>query len=120
MRLFIKYYCNSITEKFLFMYRGEIMDNYRMNYGVSRSCNCKMKPREMPAQNSCMQKTVPSCCDKIEDMGIYAHADHLPLAMAYVPWQNFTNTFHLQKALQMGTIFPELCMPFCGKRGICR
>lgn len=121
MRFSIKYYCNIITEKFLFMGRGEIMDNYRMNYGVSRSCNCKTKPREMPAQNSCMQRTAPNCCcDKIEDMGIYAHADHLPLAMAYVSCQNFTNTFHLQKALQMGTIFPELCMPFCGKRGVCR
>lgn len=121
MRFSIKYYCNIITEKFLFMDRGEIMDNYRMNYGVSRSCNCKTKPREMPVQNSCMQRTAPNCCcDKIEDMGIYAHADHLPLAMAYVPCQNFTNTFHLQKALQMGTIFPEFCMPFCGKRGVCR
>ena len=64
MRFSIKYYCNVITEKFLFMYRGEIM--------------------------------------------------------AYVSGQNFINTFHLQKALQVGTIFPELCMPFCGKRGVCR
>lgn len=121
MRFSIKYYCNVITEKFLFMYRGEIMDNYRMNYGVSRSCNCKMKPREMPTQASCMPRTASDCCcDKIEDMGVYAHADHFPLAMAYVPCQNFTNTFHLQKALQVGTIFPELCMPFCGKRGVCR
>ena len=97
MRFSIKYYCNVITEKFLFMYRGEIMDNY------------------------CMPRTASDCCcDKIEDMGVYAHADHLPLAMAYVPCQNFINTFHLQKALQVGTIFPELCMPFCGKRGVCR
>lgn len=41
----------------------------------------------------------------------------LPLAMAYVPWQTFHNTFEPCKALQMGTIFPELCKPFCGKRG---
>lgn len=102
------------------MYRGEIMDNYCMNYGVSRSCTGKMKPREMSGPNSCVQKTIPNCCDKIEDMGIYSYVDHLPLGMAYVPWQNFTNTFHLQKALQVGTIFPELCMPFCGKRGVCR
>ena len=26
MRFSIKYYCNVITEKFLFMYRGEIME----------------------------------------------------------------------------------------------
>lgn len=95
------------------------MDNYRMNYGVSRSC--KMKPREMPVQTPYTQRASSSCCcDKIEDMGIYAHADHLPLTMAYVPCQNFTNTFHLGKALYVGTIFPELCKPFCGKRGVCR
>ena len=34
-------------------------------------------------------------------------------AMAYVPYQEFTPTFELKKALQVGTIFPELCKPFC-------
>lgn len=43
----------------------------------------------------------------------------LPLAMAYVPWQTFHHTFDLCKALHVGTIFPELCKPFCGKRGNC-
>ena len=38
-------------------------------------------------------------------------------AMAYVPCQEFAPTFELQKALQVGTIFPELCKPFCGRRG---
>ncbi len=48
----------------------------------------------------------------------------LPLAMGYVPWQTFNNTMDLCKALQLGTIFPELNKPFCGygkgKRGGCR
>lgn len=44
----------------------------------------------------------------------------LPLAMAYVPWQSFNNTYEPCKALHTGTIFPELCKPFCGKRGACR
>lgn len=39
----------------------------------------------------------------------------LPLAMAYVPMQSFQQPFELCKALQMGTIFPDLCLPFCGK-----
>lgn len=43
----------------------------------------------------------------------------MPLAMAYVPWQTFHHSCDLCKALQIGTIFPELCKPFCGKRG-CR
>lgn len=32
-------------------------------------------------------------------------------AMAYVPYQEFAPTFELKKALQVGTIFPELCKP---------
>ena len=44
----------------------------------------------------------------------------MPIAMAYVPWQPaFHHTFNLCKALQVGTIFPDLCKPFCGKRGGC-
>jgi len=40
-----------------------------------------------------------------------------PLAMAYVPWQKFQNTYEPDKALAAGTIFPELNKPFLGKRG---
>ena len=43
-----------------------------------------------------------------------------PLAMAYVPWQRFGQTYDLSKALYTGTIFPELDKPFCGKRGVCK
>ena len=43
-----------------------------------------------------------------------------PVAMAYVPFQPaFHHTFQLCKALQVGTIFPDLYKPFCGKRGGC-
>ena len=42
----------------------------------------------------------------------------MPVAMAYVPWQHYSQTYELCKALQVGTIFPELNKPFCGKRGI--
>ena len=42
---------------------------------------------------------------------------YTPIAMAYVPWQHFGSVYDLEKALQIGTIFPELNMPFLGKRG---
>lgn len=42
------------------------------------------------------------------------------LAMAYVPWQSWDKTCDLEKALQIGTIFPELNKPFSGRRGGCR
>jgi hypothetical protein len=34
------------------------------------------------------------------------------VAMAYVPWQTYTETYDLCRALQVGTIFPELNKPF--------
>ncbi|MGN0335360.1 MAG: spore coat associated protein CotJA [Lachnospiraceae bacterium] len=43
-----------------------------------------------------------------------------PLAMAYVPWQRFGQTYELSKAFTAGTIFPELNKPFSGKRGNCK
>ena len=44
----------------------------------------------------------------------------LALAIAYVPWQYWDQTYDLEKALQCGTIFSELNKPFLGKRGGCR
>lgn len=43
--------------------------------------------------------------------------DHMSVAMAYVPWQYFTKTYEPQKALMVGTIFPELDLPFIGGNG---
>lgn len=39
------------------------------------------------------------------------------LAMAYVPWQRFEKTYDLNEALEIGTIFPELDLPFLGYKG---
>ena len=55
--------------------------------------------------------------------GNYCSMDALgqfPIAMAYVPWQRFGQTYDLSKALCVGTIFPELDKPFRGKRGVCK
>ena len=42
------------------------------------------------------------------------------VAMAYVPWQNFTTVYDPDKALEVGTIFPELDKPILGGRGMKR
>ena len=43
--------------------------------------------------------------------------DNFPIAMAYVPWQHFEDMYdNLEKAFAVGTIFPELNMPFTGRR----
>ena len=71
---------------------------------LPRSCETKSCPPTMPVANADMDH----------------HADQLPLAMAYVPIQRYHSMFEPCKALQMGTVFPELCKPFCGKRGGCK
>lgn len=66
--------------------------------------DCNPMPRTIPGPNHCSQDPLSG----------------LALAIAYVPWQEWSRTFELEKALQCGTIFPELTKPFCGKRGGCR
>lgn len=38
--------------------------------------------------------------------------------MAYVPWQYFYKVYEPEKALGVGTIFPELNKPFLGGRAM--
>ena len=49
------------------------------------------------------------------DDRMYNHMplDKMPVAMAYVPWQNWSETYDLNKGFKIGTIFPCLNKPFC-------
>lgn len=66
------------------------MRNYNMLEPADRSCGCMP---EFPYEK-----------------------DNFVIAMAYVPWQHFTTVFETDKALEVGTIFPELEKPFRGGR----
>ncbi len=45
------------------------------------------------------------------------NCDRFPIAMAYVPWQEFGKIYeNLEKAYVTGTIFPDLNKPFTGRR----
>lgn len=86
------------------------MDRYRAN---SRPCCERPQQRQAPQQHQ-----TPQC----GAASMYSHVDHMVPAMAYVPMQKWEGTFDLCRGFQMGTLFPNLCMPFCGrgKRGGCR
>ena len=56
----------------------------------------------------------------MQDYRQMPYVDQFPIAMAYVPWQYFKETYELDKALEIGTIFPELDRPFMGRRGMVR
>lgn len=40
-----------------------------------------------------------------------------PIAMAYVPCQQWTETYSIEKGLERGTVFPELDLPFAPEEG---
>ena len=65
---------------------------------------------------SCTRRTMTEK-PAISGKEMYTHVDHMEPAMAYVPYQDFTTTYDLGYALKVGTVFPQLCKPFCGKRG---
>ena len=106
------------------------------NYQISRPCGrpynatCGMAKEMMSGQqcscrnNSRNQPSRPSPCPchlpdaKTRDAEMYTHIDQMEAAMAYVPCQKFTTTYDLGYALKVGTVFPQLCKPFCGKRGV--
>lgn len=44
--------------------------------------------------------------------------ENMPLAMAYVPYQSWEETYAENTALAKGTIFPSLDLPFLGREGV--
>ena len=62
------------------------------------------------------QNNSRSCCN------IHEHdkLSGLPIAMAYVPWQEWRSLYEVEKGFRCGTIFAELNLPFCWKGGAAR
>lgn len=82
-----------------------ISDTLRMMHGVAL-CAAKEPPALKEAQEPRAEAQVLGS----------SMLDRLPLAMAYVPMQTWGETYEGLKALDVGTIFPDLDMPFCGRR----
>ena len=98
------------------------MADYRRNPYNRQSCGCQQEPAhapvgQSPAGASC-SVSLPSdnrSCDKAYDM------ERFPIAMLYVPWQKWNQTYELDRGLKTGTIFPDLDRPFRGiRKGGCK
>lgn len=74
------------------------------------NCNCARMSSRQASGN--MQNPNHFACTDFSDR-------NFPPAMAYVPWQQFDKIYEPPKALCQGTMFPELDLPFSGKRGNC-
>lgn len=74
--------------------------------------------KRFPADDSC------GCSGAMNNNGSMGNSmekiDQYPIAMAYVPWQKYGETFDLETGFRIGTIFPELDLPFmragCSKK----
>ena len=110
------------------------MDNFQMNRFCGRpynatcgmakemmsgqQCSCRTSQKNQSARSSSCACVMPGNDTSVS--GMYSHIDQMEPAMAYVPCQKFTTTYDLTYALKSGTVFPQMCKPFCGKRGIKR
>lgn len=66
--------------------------------------------------HTCQNDTESSSGGSFDSM----HLGSLPIAMAYVPVQQWRNVYSLKDGLERGTIFPELDLPFEGRGGMKR
>lgn len=90
------------------------MPNYRYNsqdYMRRRGC-AQTQPEACPARP---ETVCPVCRDT---RTTYDELADMPLAMAYVPWQEWQNIYEAEKGFHRGTIFEELDKPFCGTGGL--
>lgn len=87
------------------------MTNYNT---TSTECGCNTNAQRPVRPQPCPRPGMQQhpCGGRLPDP-----VGNMPLAMAYVPWQCFQKVYEPDKALQYGTIFPELNKPFYGKGG---
>lgn len=74
------------------MMPGNMMPSYPPPMPINKKCDCP--------------DTRPGCLERY------------PVAMGYVPWQQWQETYCLERGLRRGTIFPDLDLPFV--MGRCR
>ena len=67
-----------------------------VNFRTMKNIDTKMELNEFVGMEN-------PCIENIEDM---------PIAMAYVPWQQWGKIYEPKEALKRGTIFKELDLPF--------
>lgn len=100
------------------------MPNYRyqtQDYQRRQACGCQNQNRAMQhtaAQRAAVQRSAEqqSCMRQKENQ---QRLSDMPIAMAYVPWQEWYGIFDLEKGFRCGTIFEELNKPFHGAGGRC-
>ena len=91
----------------------------RMDSGVQRRMNSNTCGRKTECSQEC--RKTEECNRREEKKSCGCHREDslsgLPLAMAYVPWQEWRKIYDVCEGFHRGTIFEELDLPFRGKGG---
>lgn len=77
-------------------------------------CGCQTPIMPASADSAISPAMMPPLCTNVRE----DRMSGMPIAMAYVPWQRWKQTYSLEQGLNRGTIFPELDLPFV--MGRCR
>lgn len=83
----------------------------RMNYR-------QQQPVRRPAQQQAQRQPVRSAAAELAKAVLDKEGafDQFAVGMTYTPWQRWGETYNAEKALERGTLFPVLDMPFAGRR----
>lgn len=99
-------------------FRYQSSDYMNMRRGNYRGSVTAMQTSCQPScETPCRESSAPVCCNDKEG---YDELRGMPLAMAYVPWQEWCSLYEADRAFRCGTIFEELDKPFRGIGGCCR
>lgn len=85
-------------------------DNAPCNTAVNVPCNMT----DDRVNNAACNNTVCSNTTSTRTMGASAAYNNMPVGMCYVPWQMWGSVYDPCKALERGTMFPDLDKPFLG------
>lgn len=81
---------------------------------MNRTCRTQIsEPKPGQKDLSCNDETFSNCsCDEQQSCARKECLSSYPLAMAYVPEQEWENLYNMEEALLYGTIFKSLSFPF--------
>lgn len=90
-----------------------ILGDYDEKPMASADCDVEIKPQPpqpQPPECDCNPKPQPPQPEPQPQQSMV-------VGMAYVPWQKWQEPYDYEKGLNVGTIFPDLDLPFLGYQG---
>jgi hypothetical protein len=82
--------------------------------------NCPANNCNSSSQSNRFDNASGDCNFETNEESIHRHhrkKEHMPIGMAYVPMQEWSETYDSCEGLYEGCAFPELNLIFCGVRG---